>query len=169
MERFLFLFVILCDQLLKIYVNSAIGIGSSVTILPKLLALTNVHNFGAAWGSFSGYVFLLCAVSIICIAALVLFYIRFRSDLTNRGKIIVSLIAAGAFGNLIDRLFIGYVRDMLEVLFLDFPVFNIADCAITLGSVLLVIDTVFFDTSSLLSLLESKLKKKERGKDDNTF
>lgn len=156
------------DQLLKIYVEKNVALNDSVTVIPNVLSFTNVHNYGAAWGSFSGYRVLLIAITLICLAVLIYVYISLNKDLNKRGKILLSLIAAGSFGNLIDRIFLGYVRDMFEVLFVDFPVFNVADCAITIGAILLVIDTLFFDKTSVLSLMETKRKKGRRKPDETS-
>ena len=139
----LFIFLIAFDQLLKIYVEKNVALNDSVTVIPNVLSFTNVHNYGAAWGSFSGYRVLLIAITLICLAVLIYVYISLNKDLNKRGKILLSLIAAGSFGNLIDRIFLGYVRDMFEVLFVDFPVFNVADIFVTLGCIAFAILVIF--------------------------
>ena len=106
--------------------------------VPGILELTRVHNYGAAWSSFSGMRWLLSAVTAaILIAVLVLLL---RGVVRHpAGRVAGALILAGGLGNLIDRVRLGYVVDMLETTFMDFPVFNVADCFITCGCAVLMV------------------------------
>ena len=78
-------------------------------------------------------------------------------------RVILSLLFAGAIGNLIDRVFLGYVRDMIYFSLINFPVFNVADSAITIAAALLVIETFFVKgKTTTFDLMESCFPKKEK-------
>lgn len=104
--------------------------------IPGILELTRVHNYGAAWSSFSGMRWLLSAVTAaILIAVLVLLL---RGVVRHpAGRVAGALILAGGLGNLIDRVRLGYVVDMFHFVFWpSYPVFNLADICIVAGAVL---------------------------------
>lgn len=132
--------IVTLDQISKQWIRDNIPLGSS---LPPLGQLTIVHvqNTGSAFGMFTDQAFLL---SIIAIAGLVvvLMFFRYIKQLGLVGGIALSLIFAGALGNLIDRLRLGHVTDFIYVrLWNNFywPAFNVADSAITTGSILLAV------------------------------
>ena len=103
--------------------------------IPGILELTRVHNYGAAWSSFSGMRWLLSAVTAaILIAVLVLLRGVVRHP---AGRVAGALILAGGLGNLIDRVRLGYVVDMFHFVFWpSYPVFNLADICIVAGAIL---------------------------------
>ena len=128
------LFIILSlDRLTKLLVTKSLSLNQSVPVIKGVFHITLIHNRGAAFGILKNQVPFLILTSAI---AIILIYLNLKD---NRGKIIyavsLSFILAGALGNLIDRLFLGYVIDFLD--FRIWPVFNIADSAITIGAVLL--------------------------------
>ncbi len=105
-------------------------------LLPGIVELTRVHNYGAAWSNFSGMRWFLSAVTAaILIAVLVLLL---RGVVRHpAGRVAGALILAGGLGNLIDRLRLGYVVDMFHFVFWpSYPVFNLADICIVAGAVL---------------------------------
>ncbi|QLL69879.1 signal peptidase II [Lactobacillus sp. 3B(2020)] len=125
------------DQLVKWLVNNQLALGQLHTLIPGLLGLTNLRNSGAAWSILAGQQFLFFILTIVAIAVILYLMRRYRQ---NQGMMIaLSLILAGAIGNFIDRLIHGYVVDMFETLFINFPVFNVADTCLTLGVIYLVI------------------------------
>ena len=133
-------FVVALDQISKLWVRSNLELFQTVPIT-GCLSLTYVRNTGSAFGLFANQAFLLILVAIVGLVAILLLY-RYLS----RSSILVisalSLIFGGALGNLIDRLRFGYVTDFVDVrLWGDFhwPAFNVADSAITVGSIMLVI------------------------------
>ena len=79
-------------------------------------------------------------------------------------RITLSLILAGAVGNLIDRALIGYVRDMLDFRLVQFAIFNVADSAVTVGATLLAIDVLFGKSRKLLDDLEKEMESKRKKK-----
>lgn len=124
------------DQWVKHYVTVNIPLGESQEFLPGLVELRTVHNYGAAWSSFSGMRWLLSAVTAaILIAVLVLLL---RGVVRHpAGRVAGALILAGGLGNLIDRVRLGYVVDMFHFVFWpSYPVFNLADICIVAGAIL---------------------------------
>lgn len=129
--------VVLSDQLLKFYIQQNIPLNVSYEVIPGILSIGYVRNFGAAWSMWLGQRWLL---SIISLVALVIFGYYFKKLHHNWGYGLgFSLLIGGTLGNLLDRLFSGYVVDMFELDFINFPVFNIADCALTLGVIVILI------------------------------
>lgn len=127
-------FVILSlDQASKAFISAKIQLHQTVPVINGILGITLVHNRGAAFGILRNQVYLFIITSI---AAVVLIYFALKDNRRNKYYVVcLSLILAGALGNLIDRLCFGYVIDFLN--FYIWPVFNIADSAITVGAVLL--------------------------------
>lgn len=129
--------VVLSDQLLKFYIQQNVPLNVSYEVIPGVLSIGHVRNFGAAWSMWLGQRWLLSIISLI---ALVIFGYYFKKLHHNWGYGLgFSLLIGGTLGNLLDRLFSGYVVDMFELDFINFPVFNIADCALTLGVIVILI------------------------------
>lgn len=121
------------DQFVKLQVMTHIPVGEHVPFLPYLVDLTYVRNTGAAFSIFSEHTWILAGISLVMSVLLgwcLWKGIPFQKPL---GRLTVTLLLAGAVGNLIDRAFRGYVVDMFNVLFMDFAVFNVADICIVLG------------------------------------
>ena len=133
-------FVVSLDQISKSWVNSHLGLYETIPLI-GCLSLTHVRNTGSAFGLFANQAFLLALVSIVGLVTILLFY-RYLSKSNILGILALSLVFGGAVGNLIDRMRFGYVTDFIDVrLWGDFhwPTFNVADSAITVGSIVLVI------------------------------
>ena len=125
------------DQLVKWWVRGSIPLGTSISFIPHLMDLTYTQNTGAAFSSFSGMTWLLTLVSLG--ASVVVALLLAKSYFPGTwGKISLSLILAGAVGNLIDRALLGYVTDMFETTFMNFAVFNVADICVVVGGFLMV-------------------------------
>ena len=122
------------DQLLKWWVTSHLEVGQSAPLLPGVVQLTRLHNTGAAWSSFSGKTGLLAAVTVVLLAAVVYLVVKkiVRHPL---GLSAAMLVLGGGIGNMIDRIFRGYVVDMFHVLFMEFAVFNVADICVVVGGI----------------------------------
>ncbi len=126
-------FVLSLDQISKFFISAKLQPDHTVPLIKGILGLTLVHNRGAAFGIFRNQVNLFI---IAAIAAIVLIYFGIKNNKGNKSYVIcLSLILAGALGNLIDRLRFGYVIDFLN--FYIWPVFNVADSAITIGAIFL--------------------------------
>lgn len=148
MPIILAIIIILLDQLSKIlYVN--VFHAPNVTLIKGVFNLVYVENKGAAWGMFAGNQIWLYIFSGILITAMIVFYFIYNKKLDKLFNYSLMIIIAGAVGNMIDRIALGYVRDMIEFGFVEFPVFNIADSAITIGAILLIIDCLFLDGKKL--------------------
>ena len=123
------------DQLIKYWTVEHLALGESAVFLPGIVRLTRVHNYGAAWSSFSGQTTALAVVTVLLMAAVAYLLVR-RIVRHPLGVIAGVMILAGGVGNLIDRLFRGYVVDMFDLLLFDYPVFNLADCFVVVGVIL---------------------------------
>ena len=122
------------DQLIKYWTVEHLALGESAAFLPGIVRLTRVHNYGAAWSSFSGQTTALAVVTVLLMGAVVYLLVR-RIVRHPLGVIAGVMILAGGVGNLIDRLFRGYVVDMFHVLFMAFAVFNVADICVVVGGI----------------------------------
>ena len=131
--------VVIVDQLVK---WGCTGLTEQVTLIPGVLALTYRENTGMAFSLFSGRAWALGVVSAVCI--LVGWLVLRRYTLGRWSRIGAMLMLGGAVGNMIDRFLRGYVVDMFETLFVDFAVFNVADAALTVGTMLLAISLLFW-------------------------
>ena len=136
------LLVVIADQGLKIYIVTNFKIGDEHTIIPGILSFRYLQNDGAAWNIFSGQMILFYLISIAAIAVVVyyLFNPKYKNWLFDTG---LALVLGGIIGNFIDRLHLKYVIDMLQLDFVQFNIFNIADSAITVGIVLVFIYLIF--------------------------
>ena len=136
------LLLIICDQVSKIAVLKYLKpIGTSV-VIKNIFSLTYVENRGAAFGILQNSRWIFICATIIILAVLIIYKIKYKPQ----GKIIntsLCLLISGAIGNLIDRIFRGFVVDMLEVTFIEYPVFNVADCFVVVGAILLGVYIMF--------------------------
>ena len=123
------------DQWLKAYVTANIPLGQAQSLLPGVVELRTVHNYGAAWSSFSGSRWLLVAVTCVIVAFVTVLLIR-RVVRHPLGVAACCMVISGGLGNIIDRVRLGYVVDMFNLLFMNYPVFNVADILVVCGAVL---------------------------------
>ncbi len=148
-KAFVCLFVLLIalialDQVVKHYADVRLSpAGTSVPFIGGLVNLRSVHNTGAAFGMFQDGGGVLAAVRLVTSGALVYAMIRWRENLCPFINVVLTVILAGAVGNLADQITRGYVRDMFEFAFINFPVFNMADIYVTLGSAALFAYVLF--------------------------
>ncbi len=109
-----------------------------------IFSITHIENNGGAWGMLGGQMWLFLLVMVVFLALLVIAV--WKKWLTKKFELLcLAAIAGGGIGNMIDRLRFGRVTDMIKLDFVEFPVFNVADCFITTGCVLLLIYILFFD------------------------
>jgi len=143
---FVVLLTVIVDQITKFAIHACLSPGQSLPVIPSVLHLTYVQNTGAAFGLFRGYVGLLVLVAGGTIAWIVMELLRMRrppphpshgqAPQSRLMEVALALVLGGAAGNVIDRLRLGYVVDFIDVRV--WPVFNLADSAITIGVGLLV-------------------------------
>ena len=137
--------IVAADQFTKYLVLQNIPLHGHVDFIPGLLSFTYVRNTGAAFSSFEGAQWLFVVVFVLFTAAIVWEFSGKRWPFTTFERWLIVAVYGGGIGNMIDRFRFGYVVDMIQTDFMDFPVFNIADIAITCGAALLVIYFIFFD------------------------
>ena len=138
------LLIILADQIAKYFVASGMNVGDTAFSVLNIFDITYVQNRGAAFSLLSGKLSLLSIISVAFCIGVVIWWIK-KKPTHPLLCTAVTMMFAGAFGNAIDRIFRGFVVDFIRTLFIDFPVFNIADIGITVGAVLLVMYTIWFD------------------------
>ena len=135
---------VILDQVSKYLVVTYIPYAADVSVWPGVFHLTHVHNTGMAFSMLEGgrWFFL-----IVTLAALVLIVLTVKKKWLSHTLSHWSLaaVAGGAIGNLIDRVLHGYVVDMIEVDFMRFAVFNVADCFVVCGGILLGISVLFLE------------------------
>ncbi|GAB4431055.1 MAG: signal peptidase II [Chloroflexi bacterium OHK40] len=134
------LLVVTFDQLTKLWVVHTLGPTTMTNFIPIIgdsVRIAYSHNTGVAFSLFQGHPELLTVTALLIVAGAIYFY---ATQLPNHRRVIqliMGLIMGGAFGNIIDRLRLGYVVDFIQVGW--FPIFNLADSAITVGAALLML------------------------------
>lgn len=144
MKYYLLSFIIvLIDQVSKYLTQAYVDLGQQIEWIPGLLSVTHIHNTGAAWSILEGQMWFFYIVTVI-VVVMIIYYMQQMKDqpLLKTG---LAFILGGALGNFIDRLLHQYVIDMIQLDFIDFPIFNLADTALTIGVILLFIQYIFLD------------------------
>lgn len=126
------------DQISKSIVSAFIKLDYSISVIRDFFNITYINNYGAAWNFLNQKNVILISLSIISLVIIYRFMYIFKQN--KRNNIAFGLILGGITGNLIDRWLFGYVRDFLDfkIFNYDYPVFNIADCAVVIGVILLI-------------------------------
>ena len=129
--------LVVVDQIIKSAIVSHLALGATTTVVPGLLSLTNLHNSGAAWSILQGKLSFFYLISVVALGVMVYLLWRLRDKRLYEFGIV--LMIAGTLGNFIDRIRIGYVVDMFQLDFINFPIFNFADACLTFGVILILI------------------------------
>lgn len=129
------------DQVVKYLVIQNLKPDGTLSLIPGLLDITYVENTGVAFGMLPGYLWIMVAVTSVFILIMLGVLIFYRKH-TALSRLSMILIIAGGIGNLIDRLVLGYVVDYIQVSFFP-PVFNLADCFVVVGVILLLVYVIF--------------------------
>ena len=137
---------VLIDRLSKMYIAHNFTEGQTIPVINKVFHITYQRNPGAAFSMLKGKTSFLTVTTIIIIIA-VLLYILIKRPKHNMLLMSLTLILSGAVGNLIDRVRYKEVVDFLDFRLINFPVFNVADCAIVIGGILLFIYVLKFSES----------------------
>ena len=145
---------IILDQLTKWIVVNSMELSESIVLIENLFSFTYVRNYGAAWGMFSNqqWVFMIATSIALIIMPIILYRYRKVHFLFSLS---LSLFIGGAIGNMIDRIFVGYVVDFLEFTFIDFPVFNVADICVVFGAITMIAYALFFDKTFFVEKKET--------------
>lgn len=140
------LFVIVLDQLTKWRIVKTMDVGEEITIWDPYVSLYSHRNGGAAWGMLQGQFWLFAIITVVVIVGIIYYYHK-EAKGQPLFQAALMMLLGGAIGNFIDRLFRGEVVDFVSVLIpvinYDFPIFNVADAALTLGVIMLVIYILF--------------------------
>ncbi len=130
------------DQLIKFLVLTNIKPQNAVPVIDGIIRFRYVENTGAAFSMLSDNTWILSIVTGVLIIGIIVYLILGKSS-SKLETVSLVMIAAGGIGNLIDRIFRGFVVDFIEYLFMEWGVFNFADILVTVGAVLLVISVLF--------------------------
>ena len=142
MMFYIILIFFLTDQISKYFTVKFLDTYESVSVINNVLDFTHVHNTGGPWSIFDGNILFFIVVTII-IFVLGIWYFSKNKPTHILEKLSICMIAGGALGNFADRIIRGYVVDMIDVNFFNYPVFNVADCYIVVGAILYAIYVVF--------------------------
>ncbi len=144
-EAVLTALLVLLDQVTKLAAVSALKDREPFVLIPGVFQLQYLENRGAAFGLLQNARIFFLTVTLVALAAVI--YVLVRLPLKRKYivlRFLMVLIAAGAVGNMIDRVFLGYVRDFLYFSLIDFPIFNVADIYVTCATILLILLLLFY-------------------------
>lgn len=133
--------IIALDQWTKALVVKHMELGESIPLFQDVLHLTSHRNMGAAFGILQNQRWLFIVITIAVVIGIMISLIRIGKS-QPRVSLALSLVLGGAIGNFIDRISTGQVVDFVDVTLINFPIFNVADVAITVGVGLLLLDTL---------------------------
>lgn len=156
---------VLADQGTKKLVTLTMAVYERIPVIPGLFSFCYIENSGAAWGMFSSNRWVFLVVTALALIVLPVILYRYRK-LPFLFGFSLSLVLGGAIGNMIDRvfhgdvLFDGAVVDFIAADFIDFPIFNVADCCVTVGAALMFVYLIFIDKEFFRD--EKKEKKTEK-------
>ena len=137
--------VVVADQVTKYLTVANIPLYADVPFLPGIVQLTYVQNTGAAFSSFEGQQWLFALIYIVFTLAVGYEFVKKSMPFTNFERWLIVCVYAGGLGNMIDRIRLGYVVDMIETTFMEFPVFNVADIFITCGCFAMMFSLFFIN------------------------
>lgn len=130
---------VIVDQATKAFFD-AHEVGEVVAVpIPDVLSFTLARNTGGAWGMFDDMTMALVVLSLVICAIVILYMFVIEPGSSVLMTVGLSLVFAGGVGNMIDRVTGGYVIDFIQTLFVDFPIFNIADIGVTCGIVVVMV------------------------------
>ena len=136
--------LIALDQIIKAWALNDLQYKGSISVIKDVFNLTYVENRGAAFGLFQNNQWVFIVVALIA-SIIGLYFLHSNKISSKLGKLSVVLIIAGALGNLIDRIRLDYVVDYFDFVFIWNYVFNLADCFIVVGTILLCIYVIISD------------------------
>ena len=141
-----FAILIVIDQISKLLIINNIPQTGDISVIDKVLKIVYVKNTGAAWGLFKNGTVILSIFSAIVLCVIIFLFFRLDWSIKKQRPLMILFvfIAAGAVGNLIDRIFRKFVVDFIYFELIDFPVFNIADCYITISMFVLIALLIFY-------------------------
>lgn len=147
------------DQITKYVAESNLYMKNDIDIIKNVLTLTYLRNNGSAFGMFSGKINAFLVLTVIIVV--VITYIVIRMPVTKRYLpmyIVCTMLVSGAIGNFIDRVRLGYVRDFIYFKLINFPVFNVADCYVTISVAIFIVLILFVYKENEFDFLSFKKK-----------
>lgn len=160
----LFLILLGLDQAAKLWVRFNLQDNKKIDIIRDVLNIQFHDNSGAIWGILDGQIGFLVLFTLIVLSLIVYLYFKIPDSKRHRVlKTIVVFIIAGAVGNLIDRIYLGYVVDFIYFELIHFPLFNLADSYLTVSSILVLLLTLFYYKDEDFAFLDKlfRIKKKK--------
>ena len=137
--------IVAADQITKVLTVQKIALYEQVPALKGVFSLTYVKNTGAAWSMLEGMRWGFVALFVLLTGLLLWEYFKKPMGFSKFDRWCLAAIYGGGLGNVIDRVRLGYVVDMIQLDFIDFPIFNVADCFITCGVIALMVSLLFFN------------------------
>ena len=137
--------IVVADQITKYLTVALIPLYSRVDFIPGLLSFTYVQNTGAAWSMFEGMQWMFALIFLVLTAAVLYEYFKSPLPFSTFERWCIAAIYGGGLGNMIDRVRLGYVIDMIKTDCMVFPVFNVADCFITCGCFAMIFSLLFIN------------------------
>ena len=137
--------IVVLDQISKYFTVMHIAQGGHQEFLHGFLCFTFYKNDGAAFSSFEGQQWLFALIFVVFTALVFWEYFKKPMPFTKFERWMIAAIYGGGLGNMIDRVRLGYVVDMIKTEFIDFAIFNVADCFITCGCIALLVSLIFFN------------------------
>lgn len=142
---FLFLILLIIDQYSKFIVHGTLYVGDTIPIIDNFFNLTYVQNRGVAFGLFQGKIDIVSILALIAIGLILFYFCKNFKKISFLERIAYTMIFSGAVGNMIDRLFRGFVIDMLDFRGIWSFIFNFADVWINIGVILIIIEHLIFN------------------------
>ena len=137
--------IVAADQITKYLTVANFALYEDVPFIPGLLQLTYVQNTGAAFSTFEGQQWMFALIFAAFTGMVLYEYFKKPMAFKPFERWCIAAVYGGGLGNMIDRVRMGYVVDMIETTFMDFPVFNVADCFITCGCILMFAHLLLFN------------------------
>lgn len=138
----IFFSTFIVDIFSKFVIDERLYLGQVVNIFPNVFSFEKAYNTGGAFSILQNSTLLLSLISIVTLAVLVYAVCDTKVKLNSFEVCAFAFICGGAAGNLIDRLFLGHVIDFIQLEFIDFPIFNLADIFINIGVIILLFNII---------------------------
>lgn len=159
LDVFCLILLIVLDQYTKLLAVEHLKDQNAFVILDKVLEFRYLENRGAAFGMLQNQILFFIFIAVIILLAITFVLLKTPMDQKYRYMhIFLILIASGAIGNLIDRLRFGYVVDFIYFVLIDFPIFNVADIYVTVGTALLILFILFFYKEEDLNFIKIRIE-----------
>ncbi len=156
--------LIFLDQITKIWAVATLKEGRIIDLIPGVLQFNYLENQGAAFGILQNQqTFFVTAGAIILLLVMYVLFVTPHERKYNILNVLLVLIASGAVGNMIDRVNLGYVVDFIYISAINFPIFNVADCYVTISTILLALVILFYYQEEDLAVFGLKRKEHQDG------